>query len=37
MTGQPEHVMVVGAGLAGLRTVEQLRDNLEKAKEGKLF
>jgi NADPH-dependent 2,4-dienoyl-CoA reductase/sulfur reductase-like enzyme len=25
MTGQPEHVMVVGAGLAGLRTVEQLR------------
>lgn len=25
MTGQPEHVLVVGAGLAGLRTVEQLR------------
>jgi 3-phenylpropionate/trans-cinnamate dioxygenase ferredoxin reductase subunit len=25
MTGQPEHVMVIGAGLGGLRTVEQLR------------
>ncbi|GAA1179540.1 NAD(P)/FAD-dependent oxidoreductase [Pseudonocardia alaniniphila] len=25
MTGQPEHVMIIGAGLGGLRTVEQLR------------
>ncbi len=25
MTGQPEHVVVVGAGLGGLRTTEQLR------------
>ncbi|MGI5128508.1 NAD(P)/FAD-dependent oxidoreductase [Pseudonocardia sp. CA-107938] len=25
MTAQPEHVLVVGAGLGGLRTVEQLR------------
>jgi 3-phenylpropionate/trans-cinnamate dioxygenase ferredoxin reductase subunit len=25
MAGQPEHVLVVGAGLGGLRTVEQLR------------
>jgi NADPH-dependent 2,4-dienoyl-CoA reductase/sulfur reductase-like enzyme len=25
VTGQPEHVLVVGAGLGGLRTVEQLR------------
>ncbi len=25
MTGQPEHVLVIGAGLAGLRTAEQLR------------
>jgi len=25
MTGQPEHVVVVGAGLGGLRTAEQLR------------
>ncbi|MFC4946082.1 NAD(P)/FAD-dependent oxidoreductase [Pseudonocardia sp. GCM10023141] len=25
MAGQPEHVLVVGAGLAGLRTTEQLR------------
>ena len=25
MSGQPEHVLVVGAGLGGLRTVEQLR------------
>src|ERR1700710_1974718 len=25
MTGQPEHVMVIRAGLGGLRTVEQLR------------
>jgi len=25
MTGQPEHVVIVGAGLAGLRTAQQLR------------
>lgn len=25
MTGQPEHVLVIGAGLGGVRTVEQLR------------
>ncbi|MCU1663268.1 MAG: hypothetical protein QOI36_3574 [Pseudonocardiales bacterium] len=25
MTGQPDHVMIVGAGLGGLRTAEQLR------------
>jgi NADPH-dependent 2,4-dienoyl-CoA reductase/sulfur reductase-like enzyme len=25
MTGQPEHVLVIGAGLAGVRTAEQLR------------
>src|SRR5918992_743839 len=25
MTGQPEHVVVVGAGLGGLRTAQQLR------------
>lgn len=24
-SGQPEHVLVIGAGLGGLRTVEQLR------------
>lgn len=27
MAGQPQHVLVVGAGLGGLRTVEQLRAN----------
>ena len=25
MTGQPEHVLVIGAGLGGVRTAEQLR------------
>jgi len=25
MTGQPEHVLIIGAGLGGLRTAEQLR------------
>ena len=25
MTGQPEHVVIVGAGLGGLRTAQQLR------------
>src|SRR5918992_249186 len=25
MSGQPEHVMIVGAGLGGLRTAQQLR------------
>ena len=25
MTGQPEHVLVIGAGLGGVRTCEQLR------------